>query len=246
MRSRLTQEAASRKSDFERGELNKDKTGVRLEGIDAVNPANGKEVPMFVSRLRADGLRHGHRHGRAAAMTSVTGTSRRKFGVCQSSRLSRAATLTKEAFTLKDDTGIMVNSGFLNGMTVKEAIPAMRAVRRRAGLGPRKGQLQATRLGILPPALLGRADPDDLLPEVRLGARARRSAAAGAAAGRKLRADRRRRKPHFQDDRLGQHDVPVLRRPGQARDRYHAAVGRFFVVLPAVYGPARRQGTRLA
>ena len=43
------QEAAARKSDFERGELNKDKTGVRLEGIEVINPATGKVVPMFVS-----------------------------------------------------------------------------------------------------------------------------------------------------------------------------------------------------
>ena len=43
------QEAAARKSDFERGELNKDKTGVRLDGIEVINPANGKVVPMFVS-----------------------------------------------------------------------------------------------------------------------------------------------------------------------------------------------------
>ena len=42
-------EAASRKSDFERGELNKDKTGVRLDGIEAINPVNGASVPMFVS-----------------------------------------------------------------------------------------------------------------------------------------------------------------------------------------------------
>ncbi len=43
------QEAAARKSDFERGELNKEKTGVRLEGIEVINPVTGKVVPMFVS-----------------------------------------------------------------------------------------------------------------------------------------------------------------------------------------------------
>ncbi len=69
------------------------------------------------------------------ATISATGTSQRSL-VCLSSRSFRAATLPRVRLTLKDDTGIMVNSGFLNGMTVKEAIPCHEAVRRRAGLGP--------------------------------------------------------------------------------------------------------------
>ena len=43
------QEEAAHKSDFERGELNKEKTGVRLEGIEVMNPVTGKHLPMFVS-----------------------------------------------------------------------------------------------------------------------------------------------------------------------------------------------------
>ena len=178
------QQATARKSDFERGELNKDKTGIRLEGIEVINPATGKVVPMFVSDYVLMG------YGTGIVM-GVPGHDQRdwdfatKFGL-PIVEVVKGGDITKEAFTLKDDTGIMVNSGFLNGMTVKEAIPAMKKYAGEQGWGPRKGQLQAPRLGLLPPALLGRADPDDLLPEVRLGARARGSAAAGSAAGREL------------------------------------------------------------
>ena len=97
--------------------------------------------------------------------------------------------VTKEAFVAKDDSAIMVNSGFLNGMTVKEAIPAMKKYVVEQGFGKAKGQLQAARLGLLPPALLGRADSAGALREVRLGARAGERAAARPAAGRELRAD---------------------------------------------------------
>ena len=64
---------AARKSDFERGELNKEKTGVRLEGIEAVHPVTGKHIPHFRFRLCADGLRHRHRHGRARPRSARLG-----------------------------------------------------------------------------------------------------------------------------------------------------------------------------
>ena len=118
------QEAAARKSDFERGELNKDKTGVRLDGIEVVNPANGKVVPMFVSDYVLMG------YGTGIVM-GVPGHDQRDWDFATAFHIPivevvEGGDITKEAFTLKDDTGIMVNSGFLNGMTVKEAIPAMK------------------------------------------------------------------------------------------------------------------------
>ena len=54
-----------KKSDFERTELAKDKTGVRLEGVRGVNPVNGKEIPIFISDYVLMSLRHGRHHGRA-------------------------------------------------------------------------------------------------------------------------------------------------------------------------------------
>ena len=62
--SAYRQEAA-RKSDFERAELNKEKTGVQLEGVRAINPVNGKEIPIWLSDYVSDDLRHRRHHGRA-------------------------------------------------------------------------------------------------------------------------------------------------------------------------------------
>ena len=130
------QEAAARKSDFERGELNKDKTGVRLDGIEVINPANGKVVPMFVSDYVLMG------YGTGIVM-GVPGHDQRDWDFAKAFGLPivevvEGGDITKEAFTLKDDTGIMVNSGFLNGMTVKEAIPAMKKYAVEQGWGHEK------------------------------------------------------------------------------------------------------------
>ncbi len=129
-------EAAARKSDFERGELNKEKTGVRLEGIEVVNPATGKVVPMFVSDYVLMG------YGTGIVM-GVPGHDQRDWDFATAFGLPivevvEGGDITKEAFTLKDDTGIMVNSGFLNGMTVKEAIPAMKQYAIEQGWGHEK------------------------------------------------------------------------------------------------------------
>ena len=130
------QAAAARKSDFERGELNKEKTGVRLDGIEVINPATGKVVPMFVSDYVLMG------YGTGIVM-GVPGHDQRDWDFAKAFGLPivevvEGGDITKEAFTLKDDTGIMVNSGFLNGMTVKEAIPAMKKYAVEQGWGHEK------------------------------------------------------------------------------------------------------------
>ena len=130
------QAAAARKSDFERGELNKDKTGVRLDGIEVINPATGKVVPMFVSDYVLMG------YGTGIVM-GVPGHDQRDWDFATAFNIPivevvEGGDITKEAFTLKDDTGIMVNSGFLNGMTVKEAIPAMKKYAVEQGWGHEK------------------------------------------------------------------------------------------------------------
>ena len=130
------QAAAARKSDFERGELNKDKTGVRLDGIEVINPATGKVVPMFVSDYVLMG------YGTGIVM-GVPGHDQRDWDFAKAFGLPivevvEGGDITKEAFTLKDDTGNMVNSGFLNGMTVKEAIPAMKKYAVEQGWGHEK------------------------------------------------------------------------------------------------------------
>ena len=130
------QAEAARKSDFERGELNKEKTGVRLEGVEAVNPVTHKNLPIFVSDYVLMG------YGTGIVM-GVPGHDQRdwefatKFGLPIIEVVS-GGDVTKEAFVAKDDSAIMVNSGFLNGMTVKEAIPAMKKYVVEQGFGKEK------------------------------------------------------------------------------------------------------------
>ncbi len=116
-------EEAARKSDFERGELNKGKTGVQLQGVKAINPVNGKEIPIFIADYVL--ITYG-----TGAIMAVPAHDTRDWDFAKQFNLPiievvAGGNVEEEAFTLKDDTGIMVNSGFLNGLTVKQAIPAM-------------------------------------------------------------------------------------------------------------------------
>jgi leucyl-tRNA synthetase len=130
--------AAARKSDFERTELaaDKEKTGVMLQGVRAVNPVNGKEIPIFISDYVLSS------YGTGAIMAVPAHDARdwafaKKFGL-PIVEVVQGGNVEEEAFTLKDDTGIMVNSGFLNGLTVKQAIPAMKKWLTEQGLGHEK------------------------------------------------------------------------------------------------------------
>ena len=132
-------EEAARKSDFERTELNKDKTGVKLDGVAAVNPVNGREIPIFVSDYVLMG------YGTGAIMAVPAHDDRdwefaKKFGCEIIEVVSGGENVQKAAFTAKDETGILVNSEFLNGKTVKDAIPAMIAWLEEKGIGRAKVQ----------------------------------------------------------------------------------------------------------
>ena len=116
------QEVSARKSDFERTEMAKDKTGVRLEGVAAINPVNGKEIPIFISDYVL--MSYG-----TGAIMAVPGHDTRdwefakKFGL-PIIEVVKGGDVEKEAFT-DCATGIMVNSGFLDGLTVEEAKKAI-------------------------------------------------------------------------------------------------------------------------
>ena len=112
------QQAAARKSDFERTEMAKDKTGVRLEGVSAINPVTGDEIPVFISDYVLS------TYGTGAIM-AVPGHDSRDWEFAKQFNLPiievvKGGDVEKEAFT-DCETGILVNSGFLNGMTVEEA-----------------------------------------------------------------------------------------------------------------------------
>ncbi len=128
--------AAARKSEFERTELAKDKTGVALEGIYAVNPANGEKLPVWISDYVLV------TYGTGAIMAVPAHDSRdwefaKKFGLPIIEVVSGGKNVQEEAYT-DVYKGNMVNSGFLNGLPVKEAIPTMIQWLEEQGLGKRK------------------------------------------------------------------------------------------------------------
>ena len=134
---RAYREEAAHKSDFERTELNKDKTGVRLEGVRAINPVNGKEIPIFVSDYVLMS------YGTGAIMAVPAHDDRdwefaKKFGCEIIEVVAGGEDVQKAAFTAKDETGILVHSGFLDGKTVKDAIPAMIDWLEEKGIGHKK------------------------------------------------------------------------------------------------------------
>ncbi len=127
---------AAKKSEFERTELAKDKTGVKLEGVYAINPANGKELPIFISDYVLV------TYGTGAIMAVPAHDSRdwdfaKKFGLPIIEVVSGGKDVQEEAYT-DVYSGNMVNSDFLNGLPVKEAIPTMIEWLEKQGLGERK------------------------------------------------------------------------------------------------------------
>ena len=130
------QAEAARKSDFERTEMNKDKTGVRLKGVAAVNPVTGEEIPIFISDYVLS------TYGTGAIM-AVPGHDERDWEFAHAFDLPivevvQGGDVTKEAFVDKDENARMVNSGFLNGLSVKEAIPTMIRWLEEKGIGREK------------------------------------------------------------------------------------------------------------
>ena len=128
--------AASKKSEFERTELAKDKTGVQLKGIYAVNPVNGEKLPVWISDYVLV------TYGTGAIMAVPAHDSRdwdfaKQFGLPIIEVVAGGENVQEMAYT-DVASGVMVNSGFLTGMKVKEAIPAMIQWLEEKGLGKRK------------------------------------------------------------------------------------------------------------
>ena len=126
------QEKAKRKTEFERVQLAKDKTGVRILGIQAINPVTHTEIPIFI----ADYVMMGYGTG---AIMAVPGHDTRdwefatKFGL-PIIEVIKGGDVSEAAYT-DTDSGEMVNSGFLNGMEVKQAIAAAISYLEKENLG---------------------------------------------------------------------------------------------------------------
>jgi len=126
---------ASKKSDFERTEIAKDKTGVRLDGVMAINPVNNKEIPIFISDYVL--ISYG-----TGAIMAVPAHDTRDFDFAKKFNLPiievvAGGNVEQEAFT-DCSTGNMVNSGFLNGLSVDEAKVKITEWLSERGLGKKK------------------------------------------------------------------------------------------------------------
>ncbi len=133
------QEQAARKSDFERSELAKEKTGVKIDGLTAVNPVNGKEIPIWVSDYVLMS------YGTGAIMAVPAHDERdwefaKKFDmpIIQVVESSEGPVDVNEAAFVDVATGKLVNSGFLNGMEVAEAKKAIIEYLEKENIGAQK------------------------------------------------------------------------------------------------------------
>ena len=129
------QEAAGKKSDFERTEVAKDKTGVCLQGVRAINPVNGREIPIFISDYVLVS------YGTGAIMAVPAHDTRdwefaKKFDL-PIIEVVKGGDVEKEAFT-DCATGVMVNSGFLDGLSVEDAKVAIKNWLEEKGIGESK------------------------------------------------------------------------------------------------------------
>ncbi len=128
-------EAAGKKSDFERTELAKEKTGVEIKGVRAINPVNGKEIPIFISDYVLAGYGTG-------AIMAVPAHDERDWDFAKKFDLPiievvAGGDVQNEAF-VDVETGKLVNSEFLNGMEVADAKEAMAAFLEEKGIGKKK------------------------------------------------------------------------------------------------------------
>ncbi|MCI9256425.1 leucine--tRNA ligase [Acutalibacter sp.] len=129
------QAQAARKSDFERTEMQKDKTGVRLEGVTAVNPVNGKEIPIFISDYVLVSYGTG-------AIMAVPAHDSRDWDFAKKFQLPiievvKGGDVQQAAFT-DCETGVMVNSGILDGLSVEEAKKRITEYLEEKGIGHAK------------------------------------------------------------------------------------------------------------
>ena len=132
---RAYRDAAAHKSEFERTELVKDKTGVKLEGVSAINPVNGREIPIFISDYVLA------TYGTGAIM-AVPGHDERDWDFARAFDLPiievvAGGDVEKAAYT-DCATGVLVNSGFLNGLQVEDAKEKMLDWLEEKGIGERK------------------------------------------------------------------------------------------------------------
>ena len=221
-------ERAARKSELERADLSKEKTGV-FTGAYAINPATNEKIPIWI----ADYVLLGYGTG---AIGGVPAHDERDLEFAKKFDLPIVVVVQPTGdepalgFT---GEGIAINSPIINGLTSAEAKKKITAWLEERGSRQTGNQLQTARLVILASTILGRA-LSNCLGKRQTSRIAGKRIASRSAAARRLQTDWHRRTASGKSKRVD----PLLRQ-GDARDEHHAAVGRLMLVLPALLRSAQ-------
>ena len=231
MRSRPISDAAARKSDFERSEAEQGKdrrAAGRRYGPSTLS--TGKEIPIFISDYVL--VTYG-----TGAIMAVPAHDDARLGVCQEISAARSSKSLRAADVRRGGLHRQGRHRHYGQLRLPERPdgqqampPEMICVAGGAGHWPGKGQLTSCATGFSPASAIGASRSRWSSAKSAAGCRCPgRGAAAGPARGRNPTSRRTTaRVPAVQDDGLGQYHLPLLRRPGQARDGHHAPVGRLF------------------
>ena len=221
-------ERAARKSELERADLSKVKTGV-FTGAYAINPATNEKIPVWI----ADYVLLGYGTG---AIGGVPAHDERDLEFAKKFDLPIVVVVQptgdEAAFGFTGE-GIAINSPIINGLTSAEAKKKITSWLEERGRRQTRNQLQTARLVILASTILGRAI-SDCLGKRQTSRIAGKRIASRSAAARRLQTDWYRRTASGKSKR-----VDPLFRQGDARDKYHAAVGGLVLVLPALLRSAQ-------
>ena len=228
----------AKKSAFERTQLVKDKTGVKLDGFTAVNPVNGKEIPIYISDYVMMG------YGTGAIMAVPAHDTRdyefaKKFGI-DIIEVVKGGDISKEAYT---GEGEMVNSGFLNGMTDKKAsIEKMADYLTENGLGEKGVQYKMNDWAFNRQRYWGEPIPIVHCPDCGIVPVPYDELPLELPPVENFEPGTDGESPLAKIDSFVNCTCPKC--GCKERDRHHAPVGRLVVVFPALHRPAQRQGIR--
>lgn len=231
-------EAAARKSDFERTELVKEKTGVKLEGVSAINPVNGREIPIFVSDYVLASYGTG-------AIMAVPAHDTRDYEFAKAFDLPiievvAGGDISKEAFT-DVETGTMINSGFLDGMEVKEAKKAIIEYLEKNSLGKPKVNFKLRDWVFSRQRYWGEPIPLMYCPKCGWQCVPEEELPLTLPEVESYEPTDNGESPLAKMPGLGAVYLPGMRRRSATRNGYHAAMGRVFMVFSPLLRPAQRR-----
>lgn len=227
------QDFAAKKSEFERKLPSKEKTGVQLEGVYAVNPVSGQKLPVYMSDYVLIS------YGTGAIMCVPAHDERdwafaQKFGIPMIEVIA-GGDISKEAFT-DIEKGTLVNSDFLNGLSVKDAQQKILDYIEKKGIGTRKVNYAMHDWVYARQRYWGEPVPIVHCPHCGMVPVPYEELPLTLPDLKEFRQSGTGRIPSRPCGGVGKYHLPQVRRTCKERDGYHASVGWLQLVFPAVYG----------